>query len=124
GYLITSILLREHENTGRIVLSRFYANRLRRLLPALMAMLIISSLLAFRLLPAPQHVAQSHAAAMATVWISNIYFTYSDIDYFREEATENLFLHTWSLGVEEQFYLMWPICIAVILLLIKGKRAE
>lgn len=111
GYLITGILVREHEASGKIALARFYANRIRRLFPALATMLVISSALAFKLLPDAQNLALSEAAAMAALWVSNIYFAFSDIDYFGAETSSNAFLHTWSLGVEEQFYLIWPLLI-------------
>ncbi|WP_423458058.1 acyltransferase family protein [Ottowia sp. VDI28] len=124
GYLITGILVRERENTGRIALTRFYANRLRRLLPALATMLIISSALAFKLLPEAQNVAHSQAAAMAALWVSNIYFAFADVDYFAAETSGNAFLHTWSLGVEEQFYLVWPLLIILALRWAKGSSPK
>lgn len=111
GYLITSILVREHEETGRIDLLRFYSNRLRRLLPALAVMLAVCGFLAWRLLPLSEQPAQGKAGAMAAFWISNLFFAYSDVDYFATETSGNVFLHTWSLGVEEQFYLLWPLLI-------------
>lgn len=114
GYLITSILFRELDSTDTIALLRFYANRLRRLLPALLVMLIGSSLLASHLLHESQYQGQGTASAMAAVWLSNIYFTFSDVDYFAEKNTNNAVLHTWSLGVEEQFYLLWPLFILFI----------
>ncbi|WP_423458061.1 acyltransferase family protein [Ottowia sp. VDI28] len=124
GYLITGILVRERENTGRIALTRFYANRLRRLLPALATMLIISSALAFKLLPEAQNVVHSQAAAMAALWVSNIYFAFADVDYFAAETSGNAFLHTWSLGVEEQFYLVWPLLIILALRWAKGSSPK
>lgn len=124
GYLITGLLTREHQSTTRIVLSRFYANRLRRLLPALATMLIISSIVIYQVFPEPQHLGQSLAAAMAAFWVSNVYFTFSDVGYFAEEATNNAFLHTWSLGVEEQFYLLWPVLIVLALWLARRSSAR
>ncbi|WP_051237198.1 acyltransferase family protein [Ottowia thiooxydans] len=120
GYLITSILVHEQESTGKIALARFYANRLRRLFPALATMLVVSSALACKLLPEAQNLAHSEAAAMATLWVSNIYFAFADVDYFASETSSNAFLHTWSLGVEEQFYLVWPLLILVAARLAKG----
>ncbi|GAC1392910.1 MAG: acyltransferase family protein [Candidatus Saccharimonadales bacterium] len=111
GYLITSILVREYSVSGRINFQRFYANRLRRLFPALATMLIVTSIQAYKLLPATQNLVQSKAAAMAAAWLSNVYFLFADVDYFSAETTKNAFLHTWSLGVEEQFYLFWPILL-------------
>lgn len=121
GYLITGLLVREYESNGRIAVRRFYANRLRRLLPALVVMLIGSSLLVFWLLPQAQSLPHSEAAAMAAIWASNLYFAFSDTGYFADEAGANAFLHTWSLGVEEQFYLVWPLCILVAFRWARGR---
>lgn len=121
GFLITSILLREQSTTGTIALGRFYARRLRRLLPALATMLVVTSLLTSYLLHESQYQEQGIATAMAVVWLSNIYFTFSDVDYFGDENTSNAMLHTWSLGVEEQFYLMWPLAILLVAGYCKGR---
>lgn len=111
GFLITGILVREYQKNQRINLPRFYANRFRRLFPALATMLLVSSFVAAQILPDTQNLTQSKAAAMSAVWLSNIHFTFADVDYFAAETSSNAFLHTWSLGVEEQFYLLWPLII-------------
>jgi len=121
GYLITSILVREYLDTSRINFQRFYANRLRRLFPALATMLIITSIVAYKILPATQNFVQSKAAAMAAVWLSNFHFLFADVDYFSAETNKNAFLHTWSLGVEEQFYLFWPILLLLTFKLASAK---
>lgn len=123
GYLITSILFREYERTSTIRLGRFYANRLRRLLPALATVLVVTGLLALNLLPETRIMEFGKAAAAAAIWLSNIYFTFADIDYFGAESGSNPVLHTWSLGVEEQFYLFWPFAILLAVRLGKGQRA-
>lgn len=120
GYLITSILVREYETSQTIRLARFYANRLRRLLPALATMVILSSLAAYYLLPESQNLAHSKAGAASALWLSNIYFAFSDVDYFAAENSRNIFLHTWSLGVEEQFYLIWPFALLGVLSIAKA----
>jgi peptidoglycan/LPS O-acetylase OafA/YrhL len=124
GYLITSILLREHSEKSKINLLGFYANRFRRLFPALATMLIATSFAAYLILPDTQNLPNSTAAAFAAVWASNLYFSFSDVDYFSSEIGNNLFLHTWSLGVEEQFYIIWPALILFTLRLAPSKRPE
>ncbi|RYF80446.1 MAG: acyltransferase [Comamonadaceae bacterium] len=115
GYLITGILVREYAGTGRIDLLRFYANRLRRLLPALLTMVLLSSVAIAWILPVDQQPTQGHGAAMAMLWVSNVLFAFANADYFAAETSSNVFLHTWSLGVEEQFYLIWPLLLLLAL---------
>jgi peptidoglycan/LPS O-acetylase OafA/YrhL len=115
GYLITGLLLQEIRETGSLRLWKFYTRRLRRLLPALLFMVICISLLAMILLAPFEQLNIVPAARAASVWVSNIYFAFTDFDYFAPAADENLFLHTWSLGVEEQFYLVWPVFLMLLL---------
>ncbi|MCP4625479.1 MAG: acyltransferase [bacterium] len=115
GYLITGLLLQEIRVTGGLRLWKFYARRLRRLLPALLFMVICTSLLAMTLLAPFEQLNIIPAARAASVWVSNIYFAFTDFDYFAPASDENLFLHTWSLGVEEQFYLVWPVLLMLLL---------
>lgn len=122
GYLITGMLVREYESSSKIELLRFFANRMRRLLPALMLVVMVAGVLIYKIEPATTHLSQSMAAAMAVAWISNIYFTFSDSNYFSLESSENAFLHTWSLGVEEQFYVVWPLIILVYFKLLGKSR--
>lgn len=121
GFLITGLLLKEISETGQLRFLEFYVRRLRRLLPALLAMLLVVGFLASVLLVPIEQKAQSSAAAMAAVWLSNIYFALGQLDYFQPGTETNLFLHTWSLGVEEQFYLIWPALL--IWLLGRGKES-
>lgn len=111
GYLITGLLIREYEQSGRILLARFYARRLKRLLPALVVMLVLTAVLTLRLLSNLEIRAQLASAPFAATWSSNLYFAWTTHDYFDELAARDLFLHTWSLGVEEQFYLIWPLLL-------------
>lgn len=120
GFLITGLLLRELSGTARIDFASFYLRRLRRLMPALVLMIVVVSLGALALLGPAEQVPQANTAALATLWLSNVSFALTQIDYFGPGADTNLFLHTWSLGVEEQFYLVWP----ALLLLSLGRRRE
>lgn len=115
GFLITGLLVQEITNTGRLQFSDFYVRRLRRLLPALLVMLVVVSLLAALVLAPAAQRGQATAAAMAAVWLSNIHFAFAGLDYFAAGTETNLFLHTWSLGVEEQFYVVWPILLVWLL---------
>ncbi len=113
GYLITGLLLQEQEATGRINYGRFLARRLRRLLPALLVMLTTVLLLSSIVLSAYEVRMQSGSFVYSATWTSNFFFAFVDRDYFSALTAEDLFLHTWSLGVEEQFYLVWPWLIAL-----------
>ncbi len=115
GYLITALLVEEIRSTGQLAFARFYVRRLRRLLPGLFLMLATVALLAWLLVPALDQSRQSASATNAAGWISNIYFALLQVGYFSPTSASNLFLHTWSLGVEEQFYLVWPM-LAVLAL--------
>ena len=111
GYLITRLLTDELLRTHRIQFARFYARRFRRLLPALLLMLAVTALLGSQLVPASQQGDQASAGAAAALWASNLLFAFTRLDYFGSDSSTNLYLHTWSLGVEEQFYLVWPLLL-------------
>jgi peptidoglycan/LPS O-acetylase OafA/YrhL len=115
GYLITGLLVQEIRDTGGLRLMAFYARRLRRLLPALLLMLVGTSVAAMVLLAPFEQREQVDAAGAASLWLSNMFFAVSQLDYFGPSADTNLFLHTWSLGVEEQFYLVWPALVLFLL---------
>lgn len=113
GFLITSQLKQELQNSHRIDFARFWARRARRLLPMLVVVISASCLFAWWLYPPGGLPDQARSATAAAVWISNLHFAFSDLDYFAPQSAGNLLLHTWSLSVEEQFYLLWPFLVAL-----------
>lgn len=120
GYLITGLLVREAAATGTVDFADFYARRFRRLMPGLLLMLACTGLAAWLLVAPADQPAQAMAAVSAAAWLSNFHFAFSDLGYFTPDAETNLYLHTWSLGVEEQFYLVWPALLVLSLGAWKG----
>lgn len=114
GFLISSILIAELKLTGSIDFLDFYRRRVRRLIPALTAVLIASIIVGlFILLPADLvHLARSVPPAF--FFLSNFHFMKTK-DYFAPDSSEFPLLHTWSLSIEEQFYLIWPFILIALL---------
>jgi peptidoglycan/LPS O-acetylase OafA/YrhL len=123
GFLITSMLFKEAELTGRIDLPEFYARRVRRLLPAASLVLMVSVILAyFFLIPiGDEQLKFARSAAAAALFVSNIFFWKSSGGYFDGPSDQIPLLHTWSLSVEEQFYLIWPILLIGLVRLSKWR---
>lgn len=116
GYLITSMLLARARDGGAIPILDFYAGRARRLLPAYGLVLVGTGVLGLHLLPATgelQALAGSTIASLA--FVSNIYFWQTSVAYFVEPSEWVPLLHTWTLSVEEQFYLVWPLALTLLL---------
>ncbi len=121
GFLITGLLLREHDRSGRINLLKFYARRVRRLLPAATVVLVATLFVSLNLVAPLDRPAVGLDAAAAAMSIGNVRFAMAAGDYFTSVAAPSPFLHFWSLAVEEQFYLIWP---ALILLVARGVHAR
>ncbi len=123
GYLITSLLVAEHAASGRIDLAGFYARRVRRLMPALWlvlaAVLVVATFVLGPLGVPVRAVADSTLASLA--FVANGYFLMHAGDYFAGPVDEMPLLHLWSLAVEEQFYLVYPLLL--MLLLGRGRRS-
>ncbi|KAA2285419.1 acyltransferase family protein [Arenimonas fontis] len=112
GYLITSILAAEHAATGRIDLPGFYARRARRLLPALGLVVVATVLLGWVLVPTGPFVHDLlESAGASLLFAGNVYFQFTSGGYFDGPGDEMPLLHLWSLGVEEQFYLVFPLIL-------------
>jgi len=126
GFLITDLLAVQYDRIGRVDLKRFYVRRARRLLPALVVMLVIVTAAATVIEPAQE--AQMRLALLAAVtYTSNWYQILHHVSYF---AQLGLFRspppldHLWSLAIEEQFYLIWPLILWFGILRLNGRRAR
>ena len=120
GFLITTLLLRESESSGAISLADFWRRRAARLLPALLLML--AGVAAYLLLAAPELVARFlQDVRFALLFVTNWDFILRDVPYFAQWQP-SLGTHLWSLAVEEQFYLVWPLAVVAALRL-GGRRA-
>ncbi len=112
GYLITSLILKDLQN-GRFTLGHFWERRIRRIMPAA-AVVVLSVLVAGWFLLLPEDYDDLGASALSqSVFSANIYF-WRTLDYFASAAEEKPLLHTWSLAVEEQFYLIFPFFLLLL----------
>jgi peptidoglycan/LPS O-acetylase OafA/YrhL len=122
GYLITGIILNEIAKRGRLSFRNFYARRARRLLPAA-GLVVVTTLLLIVLLYSPLELAKfAKWATYTSLYASNYMFLRDASNYFASDVSRNPYLHTWSLAVEEQFYLFWPGLIALTLMATKARR--
>jgi peptidoglycan/LPS O-acetylase OafA/YrhL len=111
GFLITGLLWREVSETGSIRLARFYGARARRLLPASAAVGIATAIGSALLLPPLQARSVLGDAIASALYVGNYRFAMQGTDYLAADVPPSPFQHYWSLGVEEQFYLLWPALI-------------
>jgi peptidoglycan/LPS O-acetylase OafA/YrhL len=119
GFLITGLLAREVTSTGDVDLGEFYARRARRLLPAFLVVVIATIALALWIYaPIDQRPIAAHARNVALHY-GNVAFAREAVDY--HASSGNPFLHTWSLAVEEQFYIIWPLLFVVLARLENGE---
>src|SRR5919202_6242537 len=115
GFLITGMLLAEAETQGSISVRRFYARRVRRIVPAAAVTLVVTDIVAHHLL----NFVRAREVAWDSVWASafaaNVDFARHGTDYFAQAQPPSPLLHFWSLSVEEQFYVVWPSLLALVL---------
>jgi peptidoglycan/LPS O-acetylase OafA/YrhL len=110
GYLMTVLVVGERERTGSIRLRSFYARRIRRLLPAA-ALVLMATIVGARVLLPPLAVPDmAKPAALTALFVSNVWFARTGTDYLAD-GSPSPFRHYWSLAVEEQFYLFWPVLL-------------
>jgi peptidoglycan/LPS O-acetylase OafA/YrhL len=124
GFLITTLLLREHESTGRIAIGDFWIRRFKRLVPALVV-LVAATVLATRAWGVPEQWTSVRGDAVAAlVYVANWRFVLADQSYFETLLGPSPLLHTWSLAVEEQWYLLWPLAMVGLVALAARRRSS
>ncbi len=114
GFLITGILLKETTATGTISLRNFYARRIRRLLPLSALVLVVTVAIGILLVPALDRGRLIGDARSAALYVSNWRFAGQATAYADTTAADGLFVHYWSLSIEEQFYVLWPLIILLV----------
>jgi peptidoglycan/LPS O-acetylase OafA/YrhL len=123
GFLISSLLLHEATTTGRVRIGSFYARRARRILPA--ASVVLMATVAFAALELSvvrvQEIVQD--VRWAAFFAANVHFSRLGTDYFEQDRADSPVQHFWSLAVEEQFYLFWPVLLLVCMLVARRRLA-
>ncbi|HWE65034.1 MAG TPA: acyltransferase family protein [Acidimicrobiales bacterium] len=122
GFLITSLLLGEWRQSLTIRLGAFWARRARRLLPALLLMLLFVAFFASLIVSRGTYPSLRLDSLATLLYVSNWHFILVNSNYFSETATQSPLIHTWSLAVEEQFYLIWPLVVLGILRISRNLR--
>ncbi len=121
GFLISSHLLESLERDGRIGFAQFYARRARRILPASFAVAALTAVAALVVYP-PTAIERVLRDAIATIlYVPNVWFAIQNTDYLADHSPSP-YQHYWSLGVEEQFYLFWPLVLLGLFLLARHRR--
>jgi len=122
GFLITSLMVREVERRGRLSLADFWARRARRLLPASALVLAFSAVVAYAWLPVTSRRDFGGDIVAAALYVVNWRLGSREVDYLAENVGASPVQHYWSLAVEEQFYIVWPLIVALVVLLVRSHR--
>jgi peptidoglycan/LPS O-acetylase OafA/YrhL len=122
GYLITSHLMREVDQSGTVKVARFWARRIRRLLPASLLVLALSAIAVVVWIPSTLWSASARQIAASGLYIQNWALAFDAVDYMALDNVPTVAQHYWSLSVEEQFYLVWPLLVIGLLALHRVAR--
>ena len=115
GYLISSIIFQEYHLYNKFNFKNFYNRRIRRIIPVLLFITLLTIPFSYYYLLPNNLIEFSNSIFFSTFFISNIYFIYDSLQYGGDQSILKPFLHTWSLSVEEQFYLIFPLMMIFIL---------
>lgn len=124
GFLITGLLIREFELTGKISFSNFYKRRVKRILPASALVLAVTVGASFLLLNATRAWSVFWDGVWATLFVANWRFASSGTDYFQADGPVSPLQHFWSLAVEEQYYFVWPWVMLAVLAIVARKSSK
>ena len=119
GYLITGQLWRQEQKTGRVDFADFWSRRARRLLPASLLAILVTTIATFAVTSSTYFLKIKDEALGATAYIQNWILISKETDYLKADGTKSPFQHFWSLSVEEQYYIAWPILLFLALLLVR-----
>jgi peptidoglycan/LPS O-acetylase OafA/YrhL len=119
GYLITALLLRELATTGTISWPRFLARRARRLLPAAMLVLVAVAVATWLLVPGRRGREIGGDLVGSALYVVNWVLAGRSVDYLAKDAQPSPVQHYWSLAIEEQFYVVWPLCLVLLVLALR-----
>ena len=121
GYLISYILFEELKSNNKLCFKSFYQRRIRRIIPALIGVLLFSSIFAVFFLMPKDLIEYSKSSLASLSFVSNFLFYFSEISYGAEDGLLKPLLHTWSLSVEEQFYIIYPLLLIFFVKITKSK---
>lgn len=121
GFLITRLISYEYDQNGKVDFKNFYLKRIRRLIPTLFLIIGLTFLLTFLVFSPSDFINATTSMSMSSLALSNFYFL-SQSNYFDASSAFKPLLHTWSLGIEEQFYLLYPVTLFFILKIFKTTR--
>ena len=122
GYLITAHLVREARSKGRVSLASFWSARARRILPAALVTIAVTAAATLVILPPAQRAQLTREALASVFYVQNWQLAADSVDYLAAENVASPFQHFWTLAVEEQFYLGWPLLVVLALAMIGAAR--
>ncbi|MBV9293467.1 MAG: acyltransferase [Frankiales bacterium] len=122
GFLITNVLLTDIERYGRVRFGRFYSRRARRLLPAAVVTVVATSVVFLLIAGVVERLPLVRDAQSSLLYVANWHFLHAQNDYFASGVSKSPFLHFWSLGIEEQFYVVFPLLLMLLCRFGRGRR--